>query len=191
MVSGSPDFWIRGKYIELIETVNLIKTIETIEGIDLIDRITLIDDITNIGTIADITKVRGLHWYDRNPVSRPKHYYTDSIAPHSLTERWIYTVPADKIAWIDFLWLYIDRKTAANPVGDSLARFGATLAGTGLLPLAEIKMRTNNIGDSKQFMLAGAGILLEDDVLNAYTFEAGTGGTVGFELTAKITEFDV
>lgn len=51
MVSGAPDWWLRGQridYVELINTINLLKTINSIGKVDLIDT------LNKIGTISKI-----------------------------------------------------------------------------------------------------------------------------------------
>jgi len=65
MVSGAPDFWITGKYIDLIDTLDTLKTIELIKKIEqinptatenvVIDRIDLIKEIRKISAIRDVT----------------------------------------------------------------------------------------------------------------------------------------
>jgi hypothetical protein len=57
MSEGWPDFWLKGKYIELIDlinTVNLIKTIQTIQQIDNITTLDTIDTINKINLIKAI-----------------------------------------------------------------------------------------------------------------------------------------
>lgn len=69
MVSGAPDFWLKGKYIELIDRISridrivsidqlgLIDLITKIEGIDTIDVVNAIRTIDTINAITEIKKI--------------------------------------------------------------------------------------------------------------------------------------
>ena len=54
MSEGWPDFWIKGKYIELIDTINTVNLIKTIQQIDNITNLGTLDTINTVGTIQKI-----------------------------------------------------------------------------------------------------------------------------------------
>jgi len=54
MSEGWPDFWIKGKYIELIDTINTVNLIKKIEQIDNITSLGTLDTINTVGTIQKI-----------------------------------------------------------------------------------------------------------------------------------------
>ena len=54
MSEGWPDFWIKGKYIELIDTINTINLIKQVEQIDNITNLGTLDTINTVGTIQKI-----------------------------------------------------------------------------------------------------------------------------------------
>jgi len=61
---GWPDFWIRGKKIDLIDlinTVNLIKKIETIDAITNITTLETINTVNTVDTINTIDKIKVIH----------------------------------------------------------------------------------------------------------------------------------
>ena len=49
-----PDFWLKGKYIDWIETVNLVKTINTIGTIGTVETIETLETLNTVGTIQKI-----------------------------------------------------------------------------------------------------------------------------------------
>jgi len=54
MSEGWPDFWIRGKKIDLIDLINTVNLIKKIEEIETITNISTIDRVNTVGTIEKI-----------------------------------------------------------------------------------------------------------------------------------------
>jgi len=54
MSEGWPDFWIRGKKIDLIDLINTVNLIKTIQQIDNISNLGTLDTINTVGTIQKI-----------------------------------------------------------------------------------------------------------------------------------------
>jgi len=57
MTEGWPDFWIRGKKIDLIDLINEINTIHTIETVNSITSISTLDTINTINTVNTIDTI--------------------------------------------------------------------------------------------------------------------------------------
>ena len=171
-------------FIERIGVVKLINLIETIETIETVDLISLITEIT------EIKKVRGLHWYDRNPIGVVKRYEANAV-PHGLTTRWTYTVPANKKAFVETLCCNLTRVTVATAVGivEAYISWAETAIATSYSMLKGV-LFTNVIGDKDRASIGHGFILLEGHTIRGVTADASTDGTVNFHLATKITEFD-
>jgi len=131
-----------------------------------------------------------LEWYDRNPINRRQVYFAQSVGPHVLTQRWTYTVPAGKKAWLEAVVVRVERSTiTANP-GRVRAMIQFTGAGGVGQPLLEVDILTGNVGDRDELALGFCGFLNTGDTLEGYTADFSVGGFCDFLVTAKITEFD-
>ena len=134
---------------------------------------------------VESSRNRGVNWYDRNPTSISKTFTNTGVAPHVITSRWTYTVPAGRKCQIEFVQIELVRKTVAAPVNTA---FGyVTIAGASFLRAV---MESNTIGERSN-TVAGVGVILEaGDVIAGLTFDSSTGGTITYTLTLKGTEFD-
>ena len=65
---------------------------------------------------VESSRNRGVNWYDRNPTSISKTFTNTGVAPHVITARWTYTVPAGRKCQIEFVQIELVRKTVAAPV---------------------------------------------------------------------------
>jgi len=129
-------------------------------------------------------------WYDRNPISRIDHYWGLTVAPHALTTRLTYTVPAGKKAILEALQVRCIRRTAATTVGLVYAVAYITPSGASEKELLDCYLFTNNVGDKDGQALQGTVTLFAGDVLGLKTYDGSTGGTVDYFLAYKLTEFD-
>jgi len=71
----------------------------------------------------------------------------------------------------------------------SYVAIGPGAAGFGDIVLA--LFNSNNISAADQRIVGGIAILVAGDAIRTATADASTAGTVAFDNTAKITEFDV
>jgi hypothetical protein len=60
MSEGWPDFWIKGKYIELIDLINTVNLIKTIQQIDSITSISSLDTINTVNLIDTINTIKSI-----------------------------------------------------------------------------------------------------------------------------------
>jgi hypothetical protein len=66
------------------------------------------------GTFTEQASDRAAY-YDRNPINRTQYYTAAALAPHGVTQRWAYTVPAGKKAFIDVVRASNHRVSAGAP----------------------------------------------------------------------------
>jgi len=131
-----------------------------------------------------------INYYDRIAITIGQLYNANGVAPHGLTTRWIYTVPAGKKALVETSICRILRITAAAALSFCDARIitgGLTTAQTysayALLLNNTINAQITDRSDSPILLLAG-------QTLSGETNDGSTGGTMNYLVTAKITEFN-
>lgn len=129
-------------------------------------------------------------WHDRNPAHIQLQWFNNNQAPHTATQRWTYTVPAGKKAFVEAALVYIRRSAAATTAARVQLTIGVTPSGglDRVLLLAQIL--TNNIGDYDRADLGQSITLLPGDLIDADSVDDSTGGTINYNTVAKITEFD-
>ena len=129
-------------------------------------------------------------WYDRNAASRADTYTGQQLAPHALTTRLTYTVPAGKKAIVELLQVKCVRRTAATTVGLVYAYATITPSGGSEKEILDSYLFGNAVGDKDGQALQGTLVLCTGDVINMKTYDGSTGGTVDYFLAYKVTEFD-
>lgn len=129
-------------------------------------------------------------WYDRNPVHIARNYAASGVAPHGSTQRWTYTVPAGKKAFIEHTVLHAFRNTAAAPVGEVNLAIVVTPAAAAAVEYTIRRFFNNTVGAEIQSEASQGGILLAGDAIEARTSDASTGGSMAYNINAKMTEFD-
>jgi len=128
-------------------------------------------------------------WHDRNPFVIMRGF-SSVTGPHSMTDRWTYTVPAGKKAYIEFLCIKSIRATAAGTAGTVVIQITYTPSGASEQVLAATGLYTNTVGDKDEVTCGHALTMLAGDLLKGLTYDGSTGGTVNYLVVAKITEFD-
>ncbi len=128
-------------------------------------------------------------FYDRNTLIRALAYQNSALAPHGITVRATYTVPAAKkavITQIDFTW---GRQTAAAPVGDVFLQATVTVNGV-TAEIAGLYVRDNTLFNWKNQNVPAQIWLNAGDIINLSTFDGSTGGTGYYVLGLVYVEFD-
>jgi len=131
-----------------------------------------------------------IQWYDRNARSVVERYFGDSVGPHALTTRWTYTVPRDRMAFVEHMFVKVRRYIEAAVVGRVIAYIQITPAGESWDPIAEAGLVTNVVGDYEECWLGQAFVLVTGDTIAAVTSDTSNGGNVDYRTIIKITEFD-
>ena len=131
-----------------------------------------------------------LEWYDRNPIVNHEEYFSGPIAPHAITQRWTYTVPTGKKAFLEMAACLVHRRTAATTPGWVSAELEYQPYGVGAGYLLNSFFVTNNIGDKEREALGHAGVMLAGDALRGKTSDLSEGGSCDYLIISKIMEFD-
>lgn len=128
-------------------------------------------------------------WEDRNPTVIWKYFGLTGVSPHTLTQRWIYTVPANRRAFIYSLYIFYERATVATTVGRYGGHFGAD-DGVTTPAFIQTYTRDNTVGFIKDAALSPVGFMESSAHIQFYTTDTSTGGTVDFFGTLMALEFD-
>jgi len=142
--------------------------------------------MVRVGTPSAVARPE---WYDRNPIHR-LYGYSGNLAPHSVTTRWTYTVPAGKKAFLELAAVHHIKTAAATTVVNSYSSILITPSGGSLTELIAAQIYTNAVGDKDRAETGHAAVLLAGDIIQFNTYNGDTGGTVWHRGVAKITEFD-
>ncbi len=127
-----------------------------------------------------------LAYYDRNPVFQDISNESIGLAPHALTNRVTYTVPTGKRAQITDLYLHVLRRTAATT-----ALIARSLWQTNTTNVAMTRIFTNGVGDKESVTIGPARVLPAGQGFLGRDEDLSTAGTVDFEESVGIVEFDV
>ncbi len=129
-------------------------------------------------------------YYDRNPVPQLEQDES-AYAPHGETERWSYTVPSGKRAYIETLFLYVRRTSVATTVGYANVYVRYLPAGGSQVLLLMAELYDNNMGANAIQHGTQFGLINPGDKLLAITRDTSMGGVINPTVSAKIIEFDL
>ena len=124
-------------------------------------------------------------WYDRAPLVITKVYATTNVAPHGLTSRWTYTVPANRKCIVESAIAYLIRYT--NSTLTDIAWISISDGGT-YISLAEVVNAT--FGTTGQGQVGGTIVYTAGTVITGQTQDASGNGTFNYFACLKGTEFD-
>jgi hypothetical protein len=141
------------------------------------------------GTFVDQPSDRA-QYYDRNPTAIIKSAFLRTVAPHSATQRWIYTVPANRKAFVEYLTNKIRRFGAASAVADFQSLIQYTPSGAGANVISEVISQDNAMENAFGDVVGSFGLLVAGDSMNLVTSDLSTGGSVDYFSGLKATEFD-
>lgn len=128
--------------------------------------------------------------YDRNPVQQAQTYFNDSLIPAAEIARWSYTVPSGKISLVAVASLWAMRQSAATGLGEVSVTIELTPSGGSAQRLLFRSFVSNTVGASVGAEIGTSMFLLAGDRIRGLTADTGTGGTVEFQLSAQVIEFD-
>lgn len=127
-------------------------------------------------------------YYDRHPLVLP-FQYQGTIAPAGVTTRWSYTVPANRLAFVEFCFTIVLRATVAAPADVAQANVIYS-NGSAQAALAIAMILNNTVGMQDQSLGNNYGLMVAGDTLLGQSVDLSTGGTVFYDITAKVCEFD-
>lgn len=129
-----------------------------------------------------------LLYYDRTAVTHALNSNLNGLAPHALTIRWTYTVPAGRVAYVESAQVTAWRETAAAPLGTVGAVVRCTPVAGVLCNIVGAWLFDNTVGARQAEALGSMGYLSAGDVIDGITFDQGVGGTASYRVDAKYTE---
>lgn len=112
------------------------------------------------------------------------------LAPHTLTIRDTYTVPAGRSAFLNSIFLETYITTAPSSVGST--RIVVTLNQTtlGVGHIFELYRHTNAVDAEKSGSISPEFLLVAGDVVRILTIDNSVGGNVRYNASVIFTEFD-
>lgn len=132
----------------------------------------------------------GNSWYDRAPTSIVLNF-VGAVAPHADTPRWSYTVPALRKAFCEAIVINLHRATAAAPAAFAKGSIQyQTAAMTVLTELLRVTSYNINVDAESQIVIGNSIMMQPGEKIEGHTVDTSGGGTVDWNVSAKITEFD-
>lgn len=128
-------------------------------------------------------------YYERNAVDKSINFQSPALAPHGVTTRANYTVPANRKALISNLYSRALRDTVAAPVGIVRVWFVKNIAGAAIYTIDSMSI-SNVLGLLWEHNVPMQYFLKAGDTVEFQTMDASTGGGVFYSVCAVITEFD-
>lgn len=128
-------------------------------------------------------------YYDRNATPQHKSYQA-SVAPHAGVQRWIYTVPTGRSAFVETIYMQIRRTSAPGTAALSAIAVNYTPNGGTKAPITGVTQSSAVLDQTNPGTMTSFGLMSAGDAMNAETVDGSVGGTNEFTVTAKFTEFD-
>lgn len=111
-------------------------------------------------------------------------WFPGAIAPHAQTQRFSYTVPTNRGAHVESVFVSIQRDTAAAPVNSAIVWLTSTAAN----PVMAAHLFDNTVGARDGHYGGDSGWLAPGDVVTAQSADASTGGTVRYHASVRYRE---
>ena len=129
-------------------------------------------------------------YYDRNATGTFLQY-GGTVAPHTATTRFSSTIASGKKAYIEVCQAYAYRSVAAGVGNNSVVWFrvlnsGATTYASTIFTRSD----TAATGLMIERVVTGQVTIYAGEALEALTIDGSTGGSIDFNLSAKLTNFD-
>lgn len=115
-------------------------------------------------------------------------YGADGLAPHAITTRFTYTVPAATKARLELACVYLVRATAPSAAGMAFVRVTYTPAGGSGVDILRVAELSLTVGGGHSQSLGYSILLGPGDVLAGQTRDQSTGGTYDMSLSVVLTE---
>ena len=129
-------------------------------------------------------------FYDRNAEGMQLGWSAAATAPHGLTVRDTYTVPASRKAIINSLELLIVRDLVGGINGYTQAWFSYTPFGGVAAFIAQLGDYNQVIGSKSLLATSPTFVMYPGDILTVNSADSCGGGTNMYALYGLITEFD-
>lgn len=130
-------------------------------------------------------------WYDRNLLATSNYYAAGNIAPHVFTRRTQYIVPAGRRAIVQNTVLEMDINTVATtPSYREMLVYIVQSTGSIIVSFAYMTSNSNTVGLIDRIATATHVFLLAGDRVEIWTSDLSTGGSMNYNGSVVITEFD-
>lgn len=131
-------------------------------------------------------ELRTVPFYDRNAKPLEFNYGASTVAPHSpASERFEYTVPKGKMAWIENCLARILRDGAATAEGLAICFIQARGYRT-----VEAAIFAKTLGEKASMNVGHSILLYEGDKILGMTVDLCADGTCSYQLNVHLIEFD-
>jgi len=117
--------------------------------------------------------------------------YNNTLAPHVLQNRLLYTVPAGRRATVSGINMSMEVVSVAAPVGNILMSLSVVPAAAGAVKIMERNTSKNTQYDSIEWSINSEIYLGPGDALNLDTLNTSTGGTILHSITGIVNEYDL
>jgi hypothetical protein len=142
-------------------------------------------------TLGLLDPARLQPWYQPHFQPIDLLYSAANIAPHAITDRFTYTVPANRIAMVRSGWIQIMRDAAPGVVDRAVAViFKKSVGGVTVCILFDIEEITAVVGIPRTGSIGESMILVAGEQLIGRTYDLSTGGTYTYRVSADVAEFD-
>ncbi len=138
--------------------------------------------------VGEVLLARGFY-YDRNPLEKSLSYIATGVAPHPVTTRATYTVPAGKKAFITSAYAAVFVDAAKTTLAQNYANVEAT-QNVGGVVLARAFARGTAIGSGETSAVGVQTLLSAGDAIQLTTIDQSTGGTAAYVASCTAFEFD-
>ena len=91
---------------------------------------------------------------------------------------------------LEYACVFVNRSAAADSVGRVQADIRIQPSGGSVIVVSLAQILTNNVGDSDRMDVGQSMVLLAGDIIEGWTVDNSTGGTVNYLLAVKLLEFD-
>lgn len=118
-------------------------------------------------------------------------YSGAAVAPHGLTTRWTYTVPAGRFCIVELMRVFLLRETVAAPAAVAAALVTYTPSGGAAGFICNAQLLDNTVGAKEKENWGSELRLQAGDVLQGQTVDGSTGGTLRLHANFVGTEYDV
>lgn len=131
----------------------------------------------------------GPSYFDRDPISKTNTFNSAAVAPHGATTRWTYTVPANRLAFVESASVLLMRDGAPGVAAIASAVVAYTPSGGSAVHIARTAEISATVGEPRQSPPATLALLLPGDALSGITSDVSTTGTYTYVVSHKTVEF--
>ena len=127
-------------------------------------------------------------YYDRSPTTKSQ-LYSNTVAPHSDTQRWSYTGPAGYQAYVETAYALASQSTAATVAGQGYAGVFTTTDDVISSIVSYAYLVTTTANTQSAMGVSGVALLNPGNSIFGQSLDGNTGGTRWIVISAKYSTF--